>query len=289
MINFGWVKGLVRATTKTATQYAPQILMGLGTAGTVGAVVYAAKAGEKAVYLIDQAEVAKAKALQEEEQRKAQLQGYKDSAVEPFMEPLTWQEKVKACWKVYIPPAGLLLFSLGCFWSAQGINATRQAVLAGLYSTAEASLHEYQAKVVELIGKDGEKEVTTAIAQDKVDRLPPPPTPVIDGGSTCWCLIDNQYFRSSYVKIKDAQNIFNQNMINQMYGSKLELYWLLDPEGEYLKPDDETGQVGWSIDKLLVLDIDPAFGPNHEQILAITYKDGNNLRYPPMPGFGKVW
>ena len=275
-MNLGWIKGLVKAGEKAVVQNAPTILMVTGTAGVTGAVISAAKAGPKTVYLIEKAEVQKAK---------AQIPETEIGVMKPWRVPLTWGEKVKACWKVYIPPAGLLLFGLGCFWSAQGINVQRQAVLAAAYSTAEATLHEYQARVVDMIGKDAEKEVTTAMAQDKVDKTPPPPAPVIVGGADSWCLIDNQYFRSSYVRIKDAQNIFNQNMLNSMYGSKLELYWLLDPEGQYLKPDENAGQVGWCIDKLLTLDIDPVLGPNHEQILAITYRDPNGLLYPPEPGF----
>ena len=281
-MNLSWVRPLLMTTQKAVVEHAPQILMVLGTTGVTGAVIYGAKAGEKSVYLIEQAEIEKAKQIE----LATDDQGHTWT---PIREPLTWQEKIKACWKVYVPPVGLLIFGVGCFWGAQGINLKRQAVLAGLYATAEANLHEYQAKVVEMIGKDGEKEVNAAIQQDKADRLPPPPAPVIVGGAETWCLIDNQYFKNTYTGIKDAQNIFNQNMISQMYGSKLELYWLLDPDGKYLKPDENAGEVGWSIDKLLVLDIDPVLGPNHEQILAISYRDGNGLLYAPEPGFGRLY
>lgn len=283
-MNLSWVRPLLMTTQKTVIEHAPQILMVLGTTGVTGAVIYGAKAGEKSVYLIEQAEVEKAKRI-----APLSVADEDDAKWRPWREPLTWQEKIKACWKVYVPPVGLLIFGVGCFWGAQGINLKRQAVLAGLYATAEANLHEYQAKVVEMIGKDGEKEVNAAIQQDKADRLPPPPAPVIVGGAETWCLIDNQYFRNTYTGIKDAQNIFNQNMISQMYGSKLELYWLLDPDGKYLKPDENAGEVGWSVDKLLVLDIDPVLGPNHEQILAISYRDDNGLLYAPEPGFGRLY
>ena len=286
-MNLGWVRPLLMTGQQAAVQHAPTILMGLGTVGMGSAILMSAQAGAKTPELLDKAEKEKAQVAQEKLDLEARAQGLAKAGYTAWYEPLTMWEKVQACWKIYIPPAGLFLFSLGCFWGAHGMNLKRQLVLAGLYSTAKASLTDYQAKVAELMGQKTHDEVERSISEDKVAKNLPPAIqpPVIVGGVETWCMVDDQYFRGSWLKIKEAENRFNHNMLSSMYGSKTELYWMLDPNGEYLKPTDEDGQMGWSIDKLLVLDVDSVFTPNHEQVLRIKYKDKDGMPYLPEPGF----
>ena len=130
-----WFVGLIKGAHKIAMKHAPGILMGMGTVGLGTALVLSIKAGPKAVILTEQAEMEKARGEQPAEDGKQAL-----------MVPLTWQEKLGATYKLYIPPVGIAIFSLMCFWAAHGIDLKRQAVVAGLYSTAEATLQEYQRK-----------------------------------------------------------------------------------------------------------------------------------------------
>lgn len=275
-----WLKPLIRTARKTLTTHAPDILMGMGTVGVGTSVIFALKNGEKAVYLIEEAQRKKA-----EEERKAQ--GAADGGYLPFLAELDWKEKLKAVWKVYLPPVGIALFSIGCFWGAHGIDLKRQAVLAGLYSTAEATLSEYQKAMDNLIGKDGRKEVERSAAEEKVQKMSLPSTPSMLPGTDRWCCIDGHLFPSTYIKIKDVQNKANHRMFQEMYLSKLELYWMLDPNGDYLK-DKDAGEVGWSIDRLLVLDIQEIDGPDHVPMYSIEYKDDNGYWYPPRPEYGQM-
>lgn len=261
-MNFAWIKPVINRARSALVKNAPHILMGMGTTGSVTAMIFAVKAVPAAQNAI----------------RQATEESDSDYT-------LTAKEKLKACWKYYIPAVGLELFSLGCFWGAHGIDMKRQAILAGLYSTAETALQEYQRKVVEMIGKDGEREIRKSIGQDKIEVNPPENTVILAGDTDLWCLYDDQYFKSSYLKIKEAQNDANHHMIQHMYISKLELEWLLDPDRRYLRPMPNDGQVGWSLDRQIVLDVQSALGPEHVPVLLVTVTDKDGIEYPPEAGF----
>ena len=101
-------------------------------------------------------------------------------------------------------------------------------------------------------------------------------------------IFNNQYFRSTYYKVKNVENEANHEMIQHMYISEQELMWLLDPDKKSLRPDPDSGQIGWSIDELLTLDIRWVDGPNHEPVGVIEVLDSNGLKYAPSPGFNRL-
>lgn len=280
-MNFQWVKPMILKSEQFLVRNASHILMGMGTTGLVTTVIFAAQAAPKADRAIINERLNKtAKTLEND--------GYHIKEPEE-LDKLTVQETVKTAGKFYIPTIGMGLFSLMCFWGAHGIDMRRQAILAGLYATAEQALQEYQRKVTELIGEKAEKEVKNAIAQDRVDALPPPrETVILSDDAMMWCLIDNQYFRSSWLKIKEVQNDANHEMIQHMYISQSDLYWLLDPEHKYLKANKDSGQIGWNVDEMLYLDIDTPMGPDHKPILSISYRTKDGFDYPPQPGYSRM-
>ena len=209
------------------------------------------------------------------------------------LEKLTFWEWIRAVWKYYGPAVALEILALVCFWGAHGIDIHRQTVLLGLVATGEETIREYQKKIQELLGKDAEKEIRNAIAQDKVDRNPPPSTYIVDGSAEQPFLFvfhdqSIQHINTSWHKIKEAENKANHEMIQNMYISEAELVWLLDPERKYLKPVPGSGDVGWDVDNLMVLDIDWAEGPNHLPVGTIRITDTDGLVYPPRPGFSKM-
>lgn len=95
--------------------------------------------------------------------------------------------------------------------------------------------------------------------------------------------IAGPYFKSNYVKIKDAQNQINHEMISNMYASEADLYWLLDPEHKWLKVDGYSGQMGWDVDRMLEIEVHECDGPDHEPIYILNYKDKDGRDYFPSP------
>ena len=197
---------------------------------------------------------------------------------------LTIPETVKACGKYYIPAVGMEVFSLLCFWGAHGIDVRRQAVLAGLYSTAEQALIEYQKKVVEMIGEKPEKEIRTAIAQDRIDK-DPPPSLIFDSDAECWCYYNGYKFRSNYARLKDIMNEANKEMIDHMYISECDLLWMFDPEHRYIVPSKDSRLIGWTLDRLIEFDIMPTMTPDHKPALEIEIRDKDGREYLPIAGY----
>ncbi len=271
-----FVAGLVRSGKQFAIRHAPGILMGMGTVGVGSAVFLAAKAGPKAVILTEQAEMEKAE------------REYGGTTMGHLLAELTWQEKLAATYKLYIPPVGLTIFGLMCFWAAHGIDLKRQAVVAGLYSTAEATLQEYQRKVVDILGQKQADEIRQSIGDDRAAQtqqsLPPPPED-FDLGTQKWCTLYGRRFPCSYNRIKEVQNEINDLMFREMYASEADLFYKLDPSGEFLHPDDRARMTGWTVDNMLVLRVSNPTSP----ILDIAYEDKNGLSYLPEPGYSQIY
>lgn len=269
-MNLAWVRPLLIRGRQWAVKNAPHILMGMGTTSSITAVIFAVQATPKAERRIADAQAAK----------------WRETNVDDLYEniPLTVPEKIKAAAPVYIPAVGMELFSLMCFWGAHGINMSRQAVLAGCLSTAEQALIEYQRKTMELIGDKAEKEIRIANAQEHIDRNPPPAM-IVDTDADCWCYYKGYRFRSSYRKLKDIQNDANHEMITNMYLSESDLLWMFDPERHYIIPDGDSRHVGWSVDKMMVFDLLPVMGADHQPAIEIDIRDKDGREYHPKPGF----
>ena len=267
---------LARTGKEFAIRHAPGILMGMGTVGVGSAVILAIKAGPTAVILTEQAEMEKAE------------REYGGTTMGHLMVELTRKEKLATTYKLYIPPVGMALFGLICFWAAHGIDLKRQAVVAGLYSTAEATLQEYQRKVTEMLGEKQAEEIRQSIGDDRVNQaqknLPPPPEDY-DLGTQKWCYLYGRRFPCSYNRIKEVQNEINDQMFREMYASEADLFYRLDPTGEWLKPDDRSRQTGWTVDEMLVLRVNNPASP----MLDIVYDDKNGLSYMPEPGYSKLY
>ena len=293
-MNFSWVRPFLFRSKQFLVKNAPGILMGMGTVGSVTSVIFAIKATPAAWNAHADAVLEKTAKREGVCAAEVETRYYKDEAMRnnPDYIPripnglakLTISETVKACGKYYIPAIGLELFSLMCFWGAHGIDVRRQAVLAGLYSTAEETLREYQKKVQDSFGKESERQVRTDIAQDHANQNPPP-SMVFEADTDVWCRYKGYKFRSNYNRLKEIQNDANQQLIKHMYYSERELLWLFDPDHKWIVPDSDSGQVGWTVDDLLHFDILPSMNADHTPGFEIDILDEEGRKYPPKPGF----
>ena len=274
-----WLKPAVQKTCRFTVKNAPHILMAVGTTASISGLIFVAKAAPDA-----------SRATMEKRLEKANKEMKETGASTAPLRKLTIWEWIQATAKYYGPAAAMEALALTCFWAAHGIDIRRQAILSGLCATAEQALREYQQKVQKILGDKAEKEIRNDIAQDTVDRTPVPAGTAyyLDGATDRWFIYRGQRFRSTYQKIKDAQNEANHEMIMHMYISELEVMWLLDPEKKYLTPSDDSGQVGWSVDNLMIFDISWGTDPNHEPVGVIMIYDKDGFRYDPSPGFSRL-
>lgn len=209
----------------------PTILTGFGVAGLISTVALAIHATPKAAKIIDEADY--------QRQTDRLTEGY-------VYEPLTNMEIAKLIWRLYVPTGVMGLMTIACMIGANSISLRRQAALASLYSIADATLKEYQAKVIETIGENKENKIHEAILQDKLNKNPIADNTVIvtgKGQSLFYDSLSGRYFKSDLETIRKIQNDFNETLINEADLTLNELYDQLDLERTELGND-----LGWSTD-----------------------------------------
>lgn len=222
------VSTVIKSIQKSVTRHSPEILMGIGIAGMVTTTVLAVKATPKALRLLEEAQ-------QESENG------------------LTGTDKVKVCWKCYIPAAVTGVVSVSCLIGASSVNNRRNAALATAYKLSETALTEYRDKVVETIGEKKEQLVREKVAEEHIKKNPVSKNEVLitqKGETLCYDSISGRYFKSDIDKIKKTVNDLNRRMLNDMYISLNEFYYELDLDGIGVGDD-----LGWNIDNGFI-DID---------------------------------
>lgn len=215
------LNAIVNSVKSTLVKRSPEILTGIGIAGMIATTVLAVKATPKALRLLDEAE----------NEKEANL---------------TIGEKVKACWKCYIPTAVTGVTSVACLVGASSVHTRRNAALAAAYTLSDSALREYREKVVETIGEKKEKVVRDAVAKEKIEKDPVSSKEVIiteKGDTLCYDGIFGRYFKSDMESIKRAINKINRQIVCDMYVSLNEFY---DELGLNHIPIGDD--LGWCID-----------------------------------------
>lgn len=222
------VSKVIKNVEKAMTKHSPEILMGMGIAGMVTTTILAVKATPKAMRLMQAAEEEKEAAL-------------------------TKTEKIKTCWKCYIPAIVTGTLSMGCLIGARSVNNRRNAALATAYKLSEAALSEYREKVIETVGEKKEQIIREKVAEEKIKKQPVSKNEVFitqKGDTLCFDSVSGRYFKSDIDKIKKAVNELNRRMLSADYISLNEFYYELG-----LDEISIGDELGWHIEKGFI-DID---------------------------------
>lgn len=213
------------------TKHSPEILTGIGIAGMVASTVLAVQATPKAIKLIET----------------------ERELTEANNEELTKIDKVKVCWKCYIPAAVTGVMSIACLIGASSVNAKRNAALTAAYTLSDSALREYRSKVIETIGEKKEKTVKDKISEDQIKSNPVTKNEVYitdKGDSLCFEPISGRYFKSDIDKIKKAENNLNKRIISDAFNSGVSLNDFYEEIG---LPKTNMGEnIGWSLDTGLI-------------------------------------
>lgn len=221
---------------RTMVRHSPEILSGLGVAGTITTVIFAVTATPKAEKIIDD--------LYNEHQEEAA------EAEEKGLEykvPKT--EIVKAVFPVYLPTIGMGVLTIACIIGSTVASKRRIAVLEGLYSAAEVALSTYQNKVVEKFGEKAEEKVHHELSEEAVERKPVSSSQVIFTGKGDTLFYDywsGRYFRSDYEKVRAAVNEVNSTVLSDMWATVNDFYFYLG-----IAPSDCGKNVGFNPDHKL--------------------------------------
>ena len=193
------------------------ILTGLGVVGVIGTAVVTAKLTPKALDILDERE------------------RYKQ---DNYGESLTRFERVLAVTPTYMPAILIGLATCSCIIGSNRINQIRQASLMSAYTYLDSCYKEYQRKVKEIFGEDGEKKIREELHKeielyDKYGSL--------FVKKLFYDEISKRYFEMSMYEIKDVEYKINR-MFNFLGCLKLnEVYEFFN-----LKPTDFGDKVGWS-------------------------------------------
>ena len=170
------------------------------------------------------------------------------------------KQYVRVTWKDWLPPIGAGSLTIASIILAHYTQQKRYAALMGLYVLGEKAFTEYRESLEEVVDKNTadkvrEKAATKAVNRDN-EALE---NHIFERGETCLVFdsYSGRYFKSDIETIRRAENKFNKNLIDHMFGSLNELYAEIGIEGIVAGED-----VGWNSDKLLEIDYEAVLTDN---------------------------
>lgn len=256
------ISNLTKNLAGVISENSPTILTSLAVAGLISTSVLAVKATPKALFLIDD-ELYK--------RYGEDMYGEYGNTVSERLASIPKRELIRITWKCYIPASAVGFASICCIVYANSIHLRRTAALASLYGITEAALKEYQAKVVETIGKSKELKVRDEIAGDRIKANPPGANQIIitnKGDVLCYDSITGRYFKSSVEQIRRALNSLNQRLMSEMFISLNELYYELGLASTKL-----GDELGWDLDKgLIEISFSTQLSEQEEPCLVMNYE-----------------
>lgn len=232
------------AARKLIVDNSPTILTAVAVMGVATTAIMAVKATPRAIKLIEVSETNS-----------------------PVL--LTPQEKLRLIAPCYIPCSVVGIMTMACIVGVNSVHMKRQAALISAYTLVENNFQRYQAKVVESFGENKEQKVRDEVAQDQVTQNPVASKEIIMTGNGDVLFMDaftNRYFKSTYEKVKRAENELNHKLNHNMYASLNEFYELLD-----IPHNDVGEELGWKSDELLTVHITGAVSEDKQPCLSVSY------------------
>lgn len=211
------MKNVLARSQKFVKRNSSTILTCVGGVGVIATSVMAVKATPKAMQLLEEAKQEKG-------------------------EDLTKLEIVRVAGPAYIPAVLVGVSTIACIFGANALNKRQQAALMSAYALIDNSYKDYKKKVDELYGEGSNKEITTAIAQDKYDKEN---IQSEEGKELFYDAFSGRYFHAHRNTLREAEYQLNRDL--QLDGS-VYLNEYFDILG--LEQTDYGEYLGWSICQL---------------------------------------
>lgn len=247
------IVGAFKVVKNVAIKKSPEILLGLGIAGFLTSIVFAAVDTPKAMKRIGRVK--------------------RQNGSE-----CTTKEKITAVAPCYVRTgvtAGLSIAALIC---SEHINHKRNMALASAYAISELALKEYQAAVLETAGEKSVKKVVDNIAEKKLAENPVDNKEVIltgKGNQLCYDANAGIYFRSDIETIRQAVNTLNKRLIEEQFISKNEFYYELG-----IEPTGDGYELGWRCDQGLIdVFFSAKIANNEEPCIVMQYRTQPRASY----------
>ncbi len=252
---------ILKQAEKFTTDHSPQILTGIGVAGTIFTAILTGKASVKAYHRVKY-----------ETMQRDLVDG------EPY-EPTT-RDKVEWTWKLFVVPSTAGALTITSIILASQIGTRRAAAMAAAYAVSERAMSEYKEKVLEKLGENKERAIRDEVAQDRVRNNPVDENHVIVTGAgkvLCYEPYTGRYFMSDMETLKKAQNDLNYLVLNNYYASMSDFYDLIGLDRTKVSDD-----MGWNSDKLLELTFSTVLSDDDRPCMVMDYQ------VVPIRGYSRV-
>ena len=270
-----FIKGIGLSALNTAKEQSPAILLGLGIASGIAAMVALHKAVpqeeqalcEREIELEDIEDDFKKKKSVTEEEIAEHRKARRDINV----------KAMKRLVKIYIPVAICGTLSLVCLFCSHRASMRRTAALQVAYDITKGKLEEQTEKMKEVVGLKKTTTVHDKVMEDKVNADPPNSNNIIitGGGSViCYDEYTGRYFYSDPESIRKTINDLNEDIRTEMYISLNQFYHAIGLSnvrmGDDLGWNIEHGNIDVSFTSMLTTEAKPGV-PANTPILCLSY------------------
>lgn len=258
------VKTTVLALKEGAIKNAPSILTGM-CVGSIGA----------SVFLTAKGTIQATKILEAERERVFEHESDLPTVNDINIDTL---DKIKLCWKCYVPAALATGSAIACAIGSNTINVRRNAALASAYALASESLKTYKEQTQKLIGENKMKAIHEGVSHDAVMKKAPDGSSIIvtgKGDLLCFDSWSGQYFYSSVDAINAAVNQANEELLSTGRISYNDYCYYLG-----IKSSQMGTTVGWKIENGLInISFDSDLSEKNEPILVIRHNNEPQYRF----------
>ncbi len=155
----------------------------------------------------------------------------------------TTEQKVKDCWKFYLPAAALGAGTIACILGSNALNKKQIASLTAGYMALGKAYQEYRREVAQHVGAEHEKE----IYKDAQSALKKPTPDMVEDKLLCYEPISKRYFHATEVELTDA--FYNANRYFALNGElSMNDFTSYLPELDFTPEGD---QLGWCAEYLV--------------------------------------
>jgi hypothetical protein len=242
------VQGLANLIRINAKRNAPALLTAGACVGVIGTIVLTARQSRKAAKLQDEWD---------------ELNGISDSK---FERALDIGRVTYKCWAPVAISGGA---TIACIVGANKLNTNRLLTAQGIAAVAVEGLDQYRGKVRELWGEKKDQEIMGKVAEEKIQKNPPPSQDVLitgPGNVLCCELYTGRYFTSDVESLRKAQNLLNKRVLAHDYATMGDFQYLIG-----LPTTTNSQNVGWTSSRLMELEISAILTNDERPCLAFDY------------------
>lgn len=140
----------------------------------------------------------------------------------------------RTTWRCYIPTAISAAGTIGCILGAHYCSAKQTEAITSAYLTSQATLHEYQRKVIERIGPNKERELHDEVIKEVANQTAPAAVysqGMVDaietghGKTLFYDVPGDVYFKSDMQFLRSKVNDINYELRSEMIFDWNELYY----------------------------------------------------------------